>query len=323
MKICITGTKGIPNQYGGFEQFVQHISQGLASKGHDVYVYNPTFHPGRDNIINKVKIIRKLSPEKIIGGAANYLYDYLCIKDAIAKGADIILECGYASAAPACRLLDFKKTKIITHLDGFEWQRTKWSRFVRSIILRSERSAVQYSDELVCDHPLIKDYYRKRYAVDPVCIPYGADINIIPDSSMLKPFPVKQGEYFLIIARLERENNIHTIIEGFKKSGIREKLLIIGNTKNPYSIRLKKMSGSFEQAVFVEAIYNESLLHTLRYFCKAYFHGHSVGGTNPSLLEAMAAGAMIIAHDNPFNRYVLKGNALFFQSSGDISRLKS
>jgi glycosyltransferase involved in cell wall biosynthesis len=321
MKIFITGTKGIPNQYGGFEQFVQQISPRLVARSHEVSVYNPSFHPFRENSYGKVNIIRKFSPENTIGGAANYLYDYLCIRDAIKHKADIILECGYASPAPAYRLLNFRNSKIITHLDGFEWQRSKWSGFVRKIIKKSEYTAVRLSHGLICDHSLIRQYFRDNYPADPACIPYGSDTNKSHDQRFLEPYAVAPGGYYLVIARLEPENNIHTIIDGFLRTGHGSKLLIIGNSSNSYSHRLRKKYLNTEQIILQPGIYDESILGSLRHYSKAYFHGHSVGGTNPSLLEAMASEAMIIAHDNPFNRYILQGNAQYFTSSDDIARI--
>jgi len=319
MKIFLTGSKGIPNQYGGFEQFVQYISKHLASRGHEVSVYNPSFHPYREKTYNKVNIIRKFSPEKIMGGAANYFYDYLCIKDAINKEADIILECGYASAAPAYRLLNFRNSRIITHLDGFEWQRTKWSGLTHRVIKKSERTAVRISHGIVCDHPLINQYFREKYNVEPVCIPYGVKTGITPDISLIESYPVSEGGYYLVVARLEPENKIRTIIEGFSGSQASQKLLIIGNTENSFSRNLRKQFKSSGNVIFLEGIYNESVLYNLRHFSRACFHGHSVGGTNPSLLEAMASGAVIIAHDNPFLRHILNENAMFFNTSEDIS----
>ncbi len=320
MKIYITGTRGIPNQYGGFEQFAEKLGVGLADRGYEVSVYNPSFHPFRDDTFNKVNLIRKFTPENMIGGAANYIYDYACIKDAIKNKADIILECGYASAAPAYRLLNFRNSRIITHLDGLEWQRTKWSGRIQRLIKKSERTAVKFSHGLICDHPLIQQYFIKEYSIEPVYIPYGADTVAGVESDVLDSFDAEMEDYFLVIARLEPENNIHTVIEGFHNSGTTHKLLIIGNIINVYSHRLKKQYSS-DKIVFLEGIYDQPALNALRHFCKACFHGHSVGGTNPSLLEAMAAGAMIIAHDNPFNRYVLNNNGMYFSSADDIARI--
>jgi len=321
MIISITGTKGIPNLYGGFEQFTEKLAVRLANRGHELTIYNPSFHPSTDYPVSKVNIIRKFSPEKLMGAAANYIYDFLSIRDAIRNQAEIILECGYASAAPGYRLLNFQKTKIVTHLDGFEWQRSKWSGNVQKIIRKSERTAVRLSHRLVCDHQLIRQYFIDSYGADPVYIPYGANDSVKPDKQLLDSHQLTPNEYYLVISRLEPENNIQTIIEGYLRSGKSTKLLIVGNSRNNYSHGLKSKYQSTKQVIFHKGIYNEDLLNALRHFSKAYFHGHSVGGTNPSLLEAMAAGATIIGHDNPFIRNILNDNALYFSSSDDITYL--
>jgi len=213
MKISLTGTRGIPNRYGGFEQFTRQLSVRLAERGHEVVVYNPDSHPYRENTYHKVNIIRKPFPEYLVGPAANYIYDYICIKDAIRKNAGIILECGYASAAPAYRLLDFKGSKIITHLDGLEWNRSKWSTLTRKIMKKSEKTTVRLSHAIVCDHPEIQSYFEQKYGVNPWYIPYGAEIFKNPDSRMIGKYNVSPYEYYLVIARLEPENNLHHISE--------------------------------------------------------------------------------------------------------------
>jgi glycosyltransferase involved in cell wall biosynthesis len=319
MKIAITGTKGIPNRYGGFEQFAEHLSSRLAQRGHDVLVYNPSFHPVHKDEYNKVKIIRKFSPEKYIGPAANYLYDFLCLSDAIKRKADIILECGYATAAPALRLLNFRKTELLINPDGMEWQRPKWSPIIRLIIRIAEKSVAKTGFKLVCDNPELVNYYKERYNVDSIYIPYGADIFENPDKQILKTFNVQPFEYFLVIARLEPENNLQTIIKGFLKSGYVGKLLIVGNPLNNFGRKLMKEFVASSNILFTKDIFDQNILDNLRYYSKAYFHGHSAGGTNPSLLEAMAAGSLIIAHDNKFNRIILKENALYFNNAEDIT----
>jgi glycosyltransferase involved in cell wall biosynthesis len=327
MKIAITGTRGIPNRYGGFEQFAEQLSVRLAQRGHDVLVYNPSFHPVRKDEYNKVKIIRRFSPEKYIGPAANYLYDFLCLRDAIKRKADIILECGYATAAPSFSLLNFRKTELLINPDGMEWQRPKWSPIIRLIIRISEKAVAKTGFKLVCDNPELVNYYKEKYNVDSIHIPYGADIFKNPDEEMLKALNVRPYEYFLVIARLEPENNIRVILKGFLNSRSDRnllsdrKLLIVGDPINRFGRKLMKEFAASSNILFTKDVFNQNILDNLRYYSKAYFHGHSAGGTNPSLLEAMAAGSLIIVHDNKFNRNILKDNALYFKNETDITTI--
>ena len=318
MNLSITGTRGIPNNYGGFEQFAEQLAVRLAEKGHMVTVYNPRFHPYKEFTFNKVNIIHKSSPEYIAGGAANYLYDYRCIRDAIKRKSDIILQCGYASAAPAYRLLNFRDSKVVTHVDGMEWKRLKWGKMIHHMIKNSEKIAIKNSNHLVCDHPIIQSYYEQHYNIRPACIPYGADLFDNSEEQVINEFNLEPFKYYLIIARLEPENHIHTIIKGFIISGKEEKLIIVGNTNTGYGKRLIKIYSSNDKILFCNDIFDKKILNNLRYFSKTYFHGHSVGGTNPSLLEAMAANALVIAHDNVYNKHILNENALFFQNEQDL-----
>jgi glycosyltransferase involved in cell wall biosynthesis len=343
MKIAITGTRGIPNRYGGFEQFAEQLSVRLAMRGHDVWVYNPSFHPYTENEFKKVRIVRKFNPEKLIGPAANYIYDHICLHDAVKRKADVILECGYATAAPALRLLNFRKSKILINPDGMEWQRLKYNAPIRTLIHRSENTIVKMGFKLVCDNQELVNYYSGKYNIEPSYIPYGAEIFTGPDEIVLKDYYVKPFEYFLVIARFEPENNLRQIIQGFLKSSSKgkllaegksvfeskfsdetnklndKKLLIVGNPLNRFGQKLLRDCTGSSDILFTKDIFDQNVLNNLRYYSRAYFHGHSAGGTNPSLLEAMAAGSFIIAHDNRFNRNILKDNALYFNNENDIT----
>jgi glycosyltransferase involved in cell wall biosynthesis len=311
MKIAILGTRGIPGNYGGFEQFAEYLSVGLVKRGHDITVYNPSFHKYSDNEYCGVKIRKVFSPEKRIGASANFIYDYLCLKDALAGNFDIIYELGYHSNAPSYYLLKRQSPLVVTNMDGMEWQRQKWNPLTRRLIRRLEAMAVRKSDYLVADNPAIRDYYSAQYGVAPLYIPYGAAIVENFDESLLLPYRVSPRNYFLIIARLEPENNIEMVLDGFVSAQSNFPFVVVGNKDTKYGKYLQNLYKK-DDVRFVGAIYDKSILDALRHFCGIYFHGHSVGGTNPSLLEAMAAQAFISAHNNPFNRVVLGDDALFF-----------
>jgi glycosyltransferase involved in cell wall biosynthesis len=327
VKIAISGTRGIPNRYGGFEQFAEQLSIRLARRGHDVWVYNPSYHPFSGNKFQKVRIIREPSPEKFVGPAANYLYDFICLRDAIRRKADIVIECGYATALPAIRFSNFKETKLLINPDGMEWQRSKFNPVIRWIIRIAERNVAKSEYPLVCDSPELVKYYKEKYNVDASYIPYGAEIFDSPDETILNDYNVKPFEYFLVIARFEPENNLRQIIQGFLRSysDVKllsgKKLLIVGSPLNRFGQKLLREFAGTPEVLFTKDIFDQKILDNFRYFSKAYFHGHSAGGTNPSLLEAMAAGSLIIAHDNIFNRYILKENALYFSNETDITSI--
>ena len=321
MKIAITGTRGIPNRYGGFEQFAQKLSVGLAAKGHDVWVYNTKSHQYREPEYRGVRIVSQPSPERLMGSSANYLYDFTCLRDAIRRRADIILECGFASAAPSYPYLNLKKTRLVTQMDGMEWKRAKWGKHTRRIIRKSIVKTIRYSDALVCDHPEILKFYAMNYGLQPIYIPYGADIMGAGDKAVLEAFKLVAGHYYLVIARLEPEINIRNILLGYLAAGLDDPLIVVGDYKGKYGRQIQREFRDIQQIIFAGGIYHEESLDNLRHYSKALIQGHSVGGTNPSLLEAMAAGTRIIAHDNPFNRYILEEDSLYFKSKDELTLL--
>lgn len=320
MKIAILGTRGIPNSYGGFEQFAEYLSVGLVELGHSVTVYNVHFHE-YDQAEFRGVIIRKIySPEKQIGAAANFVYDYLCMKDALKQDFDIIYEAGYHSNAPSYYLLKKNSPVVITNMDGIEWKRSKWSYFTRQLIKKLERIAVRKSNYLVSDNSAIQEYYKKEFNAASFCVAYGADIVEHFDEKLLSPYNVTANNYFLLIARLEPENNIEMILDGYVLSNDFRPFLVIGNAETKYGrfLQAKYRNTSIH---FHGAVYNKEVLDNLRHYCALYFHGHSVGGTNPSLLEAMASEALIASHDNEFNKSVLNINALYFVKDKDVASI--
>lgn len=315
-KIAIIGTRGIPNRYGGFERFAEKLSINLVKKKYSVTVYNPDYHPYKDNIFQGVTIRKKNLPEFLIGASANIYYDYVCMKDAIRNGNDIVLACGYGSMLAAIQIKR-KKTKLIVNMDGMEWQRRKWHSLVKSVLHISEKQTVKKADMLVTDHKEINSYYKVKYGINNPCIPYGADIPDTFNVNLLRQFGLSSGNYYLIISRPISENNLTNIIRGFILSSAKEYLIIVTNINDRYAKHLKSKYKD-PRLLYLSNIYDQNMLNSLRYFSKAYFHGHSVGGTNPSLLEAMAAQCFIIAHDNAFNRNILENNVLYFRTEADI-----
>lgn len=320
MKIAILGTRGIPNSYGGFEQFAEYLSVGLVKLGHSVTVYNVHFHEYDQPEFRGVTIRKIYSPEKQIGAAANFVYDYLCMKDALKQDFDIIYEAGYHSNAPSYYLLKENSPIVITNMDGIEWKRSKWNYFTRQLIKRLEKIAVRKSDYLVSDNPAIQEYYKEVFNAESFCVAYGADIVEHFDEGLLASYNVTANNYFLLIARLEPENNIEMILDGYVLSADVRLFLVIGNTDTKYG-RFLQTKYRNTNIHFLGAVYKKEILDSLRYYCTLYFHGHSVGGTNPSLLEAMASQALIASHDNKFNKSVLNNNTLYFVKDKDVASI--
>lgn len=318
MKIGILGTRGIPNYHGGFEQFAEFFSVYLAQHNHEVYVYNSSKHPFQEKTFNNVNIIHCYDPEDKIGTAGQFIYDLNCIMDSRKRNFDILLQLGYTSSTIWFRLLP-KNSTIITNMDGLEWKRSKYSKKVQKFLRYAERLGVKSSDFLVADSIGIQNYLKNTYNVESKYIAYGAELFNNPEVESINEFNLKPFSYNMLIARLEPENNIETILDGVAMSESKTPFLVVGkHDVNNFGKHLKNKFKDHKNIQFVGGIYNLNMLNNLRYYSNIYFHGHSVGGTNPSLLEAMASKALIVANDNQFNRSILKDNAFYFKSPADV-----
>lgn len=320
MRIAILGTRGIPNNYGGFEQFAEYLGIGLADAGHEVYVYCGSDHPFREKIYRGVNLIHITNPEKRTGTWGQFIYDLLCILDSRSRKFDLIYQLGYTSSSVWGRLLP-GRALVLTNMDGLEWKRTKYSPKVRRFLRYAERLAVKTSDHLVADSVGIQAYIRETYGSDSKYIPYGTNLFEAPDPAVLSRYGLESYRYSMLIARMEPENNISTILEGVKRSESPDPFLVIGSTENRYGAELVKNFSGDKRIRFLGSEYEMTILNNLRYHAKLYFHGHSVGGTNPSLLEAIGSQAMVCAHQNQFNWHILGEDALYFETPGDVTAI--
>jgi glycosyltransferase involved in cell wall biosynthesis len=316
MKIAIIGSRGIPNDYGGFEQFAEILSIGLRKKGHNLTVYNSSAHSYQQSNWKGVKLIHKYDPEKILGTAGQFIYDLNCIRDLRKHEYDIILQLGYTSSSVWSKFLPTKPV-VLTNMDGLEWKRSKYSRFTKLFLKYAEGRAVASSDHLVADSIGIQEYLKNKYGSSSSYIPYGAHIFENPNPAILKNYSLVKFQYNLLIARMEPENNIETIIQGHILSKTNQTLVLIGGKQTKYA---KYLISKYDdkRILFLGSIYDQFQLNNLRYYSHLYFHGHSVGGTNPSLLEGMASNCLICAHDNIFNRSILQQNAFYFKDANSI-----
>jgi len=318
-KISIIGTRGIPNKHGGFEQFAQIASDGL-SEFFNVTVYNSSQHPYKEKKFNNVKIVHKWCDEKFFGPLAHFIYDYLCLKDSIKNRNEIIIALGYGTLALSLMFVNLKKSQIIVNMDGIEWKRNDISFFKKYLLILFEKITVKKANFLISDGIPIKDYYKNKFNKDSFYLPYGTEIFKNPNQNYLKNYELIPKDYLLMIARFEPSNNIKKVIEGYMLSSQKNKLIIVGNYDNKYGKSLKKKYKS-KNIIFLGGVYDNNTLNNLRYFSKLYLHGHSVGGTPPSLIEAMGCNCLIAAHDNIFNRHILEENSFYFKSIDDIKNI--
>src|ERR1700749_4623040 len=320
LKVAILGTRGIPNHYGGFEHISEYVSAGLVKKGHSVTVYNSHNHPYTEDTWNGVKIQHCYDPEYLVGTAGQFIYDFNCLMDARRKKFDVVLLMGYTSCSIWGSLYP-KNSTIITNMDGLEWKRSKYSKRVQQFLKYAEKLAVKHSQFYVSDSRVIKQYLEDKYQIYSEYIPYGADVLTEMEREQLDAKEAQKEDYFLLMARMEPENNIETILEGFSKSNSRRKFKVLGDTSNRFGQYIRNKFNNDERIQFKGAIFDTPKVRALQNNSYLYFHGHSVGGTNPSLLEAMASEALIAAHNNPFNKSVLHADAFYFSNANDVRQI--
>ena len=320
LRIAILGTRGVPNYYGGFEHISEYVSEGLVKRGHLVSVYNSHNHPYKENCWKGVEIIHCYDPEYLVGAAGQFVYDLNCLLDARKRKFDVVLIMGYTSNSVWGRLYPAKSV-IITNMDGLEWKRSKYPPSVQRFLKYAEKLAVKYSRFYISDSLVIKSYLAGKYNIESKYIPYGADLFSDEEREQVDNSIALKEDYFLLMARMEPENNIETILEGFNNSNSPRKFKVLGSTDNRFGKFITHKFKHDDRIEFKGSIFDAGKVRALQNNSYLYFHGHSVGGTNPSLLEAMASGALIAAHNNPFNKSVLHLDAFYFSNAYEVRNI--
>jgi glycosyltransferase involved in cell wall biosynthesis len=319
MKIAIVGTRGVPAKYGGFETFAEELSIRLVKMGIQVEVYCDK----NSHTENKYKSVGLIySKYSKTENPIKYYND--CITSASLNN-DIVLICGTGGALFLLKKYFYLRKPIyVTNTDGIEYKRNKWPLWGRLLIRLTEIFTAIFSDYMVADSAGIKRHLHKNYnflSNERVKqIEYGAEIFLTNDYAVLEKYKIIKKKYYLVVSRLEPENNLHIILKGFIKAYVQDPLIIVGNHLDTDYFRYLKSFES-DKIIFIGGVYNKLELANLRYYCKAYLHGHSVGGTNPSLLEALGCGNIIIAHDNIFNREVIANKMFYFSNEYEATSM--
>jgi glycosyltransferase involved in cell wall biosynthesis len=317
-KLAILGTRGIPALYGGFETFAEQLATRLADHRVDVTVFCPSSSPKISETYRSVTL--RFEPFPDLGKYSEMVWDGRCFC-AARRGYDVVymLGLGGAYAAWVPRLFG---AEVWINTDGVEWKRTKFNWPQRTYLALAEALSVLFATRVIADSSAIAAYLRQRYpGLRRVStIAYGADIpSRMPSEALIREWGLASNGYYIVVCRLEPENHVLEIIEGFEESNSPLPLVILGNIENPNAYVRRLLAHGGDRIRFLGTVYDKEKLAALRFFACAYVHGHSVGGTNPSLLEAMACSNLVIAHDNPFNREVIGTSGLFFKTRADLA----
>jgi glycosyltransferase involved in cell wall biosynthesis len=314
--VRILGTHGVPAAYGGFETAAEHVATYLVGRGWRVVVYCQL--PGRGPIRTDSweGIERVLVPIPTKGWLGTSRFDLVTVRHAT-RHRDLCLTFGYNTAI----FNTWQRAKGIPNvinMDGIEWSRERWGRFRQGILLANERVGLLVGDHLIADHPEIETYLKRHAPARKISmVTYGAHTIIDAPTEPVVERGLEPCRYLTLIARPIPENSILELVEGFSARPRSVRLAVVGDFDDgdPYARSVRARAS--DEVRFLGGIYQPEVLQALRFHCLGYLHGHTVGGTNPSLVEALAAGNPVIAHDNPYNRWTAADAALWFRDAGD------
>lgn len=320
MHLSMVGTRGVPARYGGFETAVEEIGSRLVARGHEVTVYCRSDSADHEESYLGMRLVH-------VPAARHRALETLSRSTLAAlhhstrrHPPDVALVFNAANAV-VIPVFKARNTPVILHMDGLEWQRGKWGRMGRAYYLHAERLGVRLADRIIADARGIQRYYFDVHGRTAEFIPYGA-----PDPH---PAPVERlcelgltpHNYLLVVARVEPENHVLEVITAYSKSAVDLPLVVVGG--NPYGTRygdeVTRAAGRDPRILMTGPMWDQELLDRLYCSCAQYLHGHSVGGTNPSLLRAMGASAPVTALDVTFNREVLGDTGRYFTLSPEIT----
>lgn len=314
----ILGTRGVPAAHGGFETFAEYLALFLVDRGWRVIVYcqedgsGPVFNDTWRGV-ERVRI-----PVAQTGPKGTIVFDWKATAHA-AQFGDLCLTLGYNTAV-FCSLLRLKGIPNLINMDGIEWSRAKWGGVAKTWFWMNDWAGCWLGNHLVADHPQIKVHLESRVRGSKITtIPYGADEVLAADEAPVRALGVEPGRYLTVIARAEPENSLLEIVQGFSAAKRGYRLVVLGNYSETNAFHRAIKRAASDEVLFPGAIYDKSIVQALRFHSAAYVHGHQVGGTNPSLVEALGAGNAVVAHDNRFNRWVAGDGAVYFDGADSFS----
>lgn len=318
MKVAIIGSVGVPGQYGGFETLADNLVQQHEAQSIEAEL---TVYCSAKAFSERPAHYRKAALRYIgfnANGAQSIVYDIVSLLDAIRRDHDVVLLLGVSGALALPLLRLFSRARIVVNIDGLEWKRAKWGGLARLFLWLSEYAAVRFSHAIIADNQAIADHVRESYGSDSHVITYGGDHALAHAMKGGAPASLPDS-YALALCRIEPENNAHTVLEAWAQ--LDTPLVFVGNWANsPYGRDLKARYARCANLYLLDPVYEPERLHALRARASVYVHGHSAGGTNPSLVEMMHFGIPVLAHGCVFNRHSTEGRARYFETSADLVR---
>jgi glycosyltransferase involved in cell wall biosynthesis len=293
MRIAILGSRGYPSTYGGFETFVRRLAPWLVEQGHELTVYGRGSGHRSEQVVDGVRVVNTRGIERKAAGTTTH--GLTAAIDCARTRPDVVLALNVANG-PALPLLRARKIPVVMNVDGIEWQRGKWGLAARGAFRLGARMSARFADVLVADSREVGRIWRARFGVDSVYIPYGADVIEDAREDRVLDLGLKPGTYALAVARLVPENNVGVFVDAIESLGDSVPAVVVGSAtySSPLEQRLDELARS-GRILWLGHVADQNLLGELWAHAGVYFHGHSVGGTNPSLLQALGSGAPVVA----------------------------
>jgi len=317
--VRILGTRGVPAAHGGFETFAEHLALYLVERGWRVTVYcqedgtGPVF----EDEWHGVRRVRM--PVATAGAAGTVLFDWKSTLHAAGEKG-LVLTLGYNTAV-FCAAYRLKGLKNVINMDGVEWRRQKWGKVAKLWFWLNDWAGCWLGNHLVADHPEIANHLSTRVGRDKITmIPYGADRVDAADAALITPYGLEPNGYAVLIARAEPENSILEVVRTWSRRPRGCKLAVLGKYEDSHAYQHAVTTAASGEVLFLGAIYDKAVVQALRFHARFYVHGHQVGGTNPSLVESLGAGNAVLAHDNPYNRWVAGAGGVYFSTGDDCER---
>ncbi|WP_186307653.1 DUF1972 domain-containing protein [Microbacterium sp. 1.5R] len=318
LTIAMVGTRGVPAAYGGFETAIEEVGRRLADRGHDVVVYTRGSARREKSYLGMRVVHLPAIPVKQIETLSHTGLSVLHLMTRRRPHATFVFN---AANSPFLPILRARGAKVALHMDGLEWRRSKWGPRGRAYYRRAEEFGVRTADALIADAPGIADYYSHQFGVPTELIRYGAPILDGLPARGVRELDLEPDGYHLVVARFEPENHVREIVRGYSDSAATLPLVVVGSA--PYSAEytqeIERIADADDRIRLVGGVFDQELLDALYANALTYVHGHSVGGTNPSLLRAMGAATAVIGYDVPFNREVLDDEGWLFTTPSDVA----
>ncbi|WP_336641020.1 DUF1972 domain-containing protein [Microbacterium sp. USHLN272] len=318
LRIALIGTRGIPAAYGGFETAVEEVGRRLVERGHRVLVYGRDAGTAGDVHLGMRRVTLPAVRQKALETLS---HTALSTVHAVTKARPDAAFVFNAANSPFLPLLRARRIPVALHMDGLEWRRSKWGPRGKAYYRAAESFGVRQADAIIADAPGIADYYDHQFGVASELIRYGAPLLDDAPSDGIRELGLAPGGYHLVVARFEPENHVREIVEGYAMSQATKPLVVVGSAPYAaeYTAAIDRIAAADPRIRLLGAVYDQDLLDALYHHASTYLHGHSVGGTNPSLLRAMGAGTAVIAFDVVFNREVLDEQGWYFRTPANVA----